>query len=449
MNIRKWLYFTLFRLRGITSGIHYERFWREYQDGIPSDTTSKSLIRLLKHCKQSVPNYREVMNCLDDSFYQNPFEYLQQLPILSRESLRDRLDELKSIDLSQRKWFMNHSGGSTGEPVHFIQDLEFASHAGAITLLFSNLVGHEIGNRNVYLWGSTRDITGGTEPWRARLINNITNTSFINVMRLSPQQMREIVSFINNKRPNLIVAYVGAIYDLARFAEREKLNVIPQSAVITSAGALYPFMREKIEQVFQCKVYNRYGSREVGDVACERPGQDGLWVAPWGNYVEIVDEKGIPVPDGTEGEILVTSLSNYAMPLIRYRIGDRGLLAPCPDSDTGKGGQILQDVTGRISDVIRTKDGNTVSTHYFGALLMSFHKWIGKYQVIQKNFSSLIIKVVKLDEDDHQADINEIRAKTRLAMGDDCEVIFEVVDDIPASSSGKYRYIRSEILEQG
>jgi len=65
-------------------------------------------------------------------------------------------------------------------------------------------------------------------------------------------------------------------------------------AVLTSAGTLYPFMREKIATVFGCEVYNLYGSREVSYIACELPGRQRLWRRPGGNFVEIVDEAGDP-----------------------------------------------------------------------------------------------------------------------------------------------------------
>ncbi len=100
-------------------------------------------------------------------------------------------------------------------------------------------------------------------------------------------------------------------------------------------------MREKIQQVFQCRVYDRYGSREFGDMVCENPNMDGLWVAPWGCYLEVVDTHGQRLPDGVEGEILVTSLTNHAMPLIRYKIGDRGVLTPQAHRNEN-GGQVLR-----------------------------------------------------------------------------------------------------------
>jgi phenylacetate-CoA ligase len=444
INLRKWLYFALVGLRGQALGAYYERLLQEVQNGIPLDTSKKLLIQLLDHCKQSVPYYAEVIRDIGDSFYEDPEEYLRRFPILTKDIIRSRFDELKSTDLPRRKWYFNSSGGSTGEQIRFIQDWEYATRSGAIKLLYSKLAGGEIGEREVRLWGSLRDIIDGGEGWRAQLINKITNTVFLNAFRMTPEQMREFIAILNTTRPKIILAYVDAIYELARFSERTGLAVAPQAAIMTTAGTLYPFMREKIEGVFQCRVLNRYGSREVGDIACERPGYKGLWVAPWGNYIEIVDSAGNRVPDGHDGEILVTSLTNFAMPFVRYRIGDSGVLFPAAGKDRGEYGQVLETVIGRTADIFRARNGILVHPGYFGSLLY-LRDWISRYQVVQKSHSCIVFRIVRSGPDCQQAELDEISAKTRLVMGDDCEIAFEFVDEIAPCSSGKYRYIISEV----
>jgi phenylacetate-CoA ligase len=444
MNLRQAAYFALVGLRGQALGNHYKRILREDQDGIPPDTTKRLLIQLLTHCKQSVPYYAEVIREMGDSFCEDPEGYLRRFPILTKDTIRSHFDELKSNDLVRRKWYLNTTGGSTGEPVQFIQDWEYAARSGAITLLFSKLAGREIGESEVRIWGSLRDITGSTEGLRTQLVNKLTNTTFLSVFRLTPSNMREYIGTLNTTRPNLIVGYAGAMYELAKFAEGEGLEVAPQAAIITSAVTLYPFMRDTIERVFQCRVFNRYGSREVGDIACERPGLEGLWVAPWGNYVEIVDREGNRLPDGTEGEILVTSLTNFAMPLVRYRIGDRGVLSCAKDNDRRWHGQILERFLGRTYDMFINKHGTLVEGGHFMALLY-FRDWISKYQVIQESHSRILFRIVKSDSDHPQAELDEISAKTRFIMNDDCEVAFEFVDEIVPSNSGKHRFIISEI----
>jgi phenylacetate-CoA ligase len=444
MNIRKAVYFALEGVRGYPLRAYYERFLREYHNGIPPDTTKTLLIRLLTHCKQSVPYYAKMMRDLGDSFYDHPEEYLKHMPILTKGIIRDHFDELKSTDLARRNWYLNSGSGSTGEQIQFIQDSEYAARSGAITLLFSKLVGRDIGECEVRLWGSMRDISKGSEGWKARFVNKITNTIFLNVFRMDPDRMRQFILALNTKRPELIIAYADAMYELAKFAEQAGLEVTPQPAIITSAETLHSFMREKIEAVFHCRVFNRYGSREVSTIACERPGCNGLWVPPWGNYVEVVDTAGNRVPDGAEGEILVTSLNNFAMPFVRYRIEDRGVLLPKTDDDHSEPGQILRTIVGRTVDIFKGKDGVLVHPGYFGSLLY-WRDWIAKYQVIQKSHSHVVFRIVRSGSYHQQGELNEITKKTKAVMGNDCEVSFEFVDDIVPSPSGKYRHIISEV----
>jgi phenylacetate-CoA ligase len=440
---RKWLYFAILQVTGHPVGIYYKRYLKELQTGIPVNTTRNLLIRILSHCKQSVPYYAEIIRTMGDGFKDNPEEYLRHFPILTKEIIRSHFEELKSTDLPERSWFYNTSGGSTGEPVRLIQDMAYIGQSGAIKFLFSKLIGKEIGEREIYLWGSTNDIEG-SESWRASLINSITRTSFLSAYNMTPERMCNYIDDLDKENPKCLVGYVEAIYELSKFAEMNDLKVNPQKMIIATAGTLFPDMRGKIEKVFQCRVWNRYGSREVGDIACERPGYDGLWVAPWGSFIEIVDEQGNRVPDGEEGEILVTSLINDAMPLIRYKIGDRGKLSPKGSRDHDSVGQVFATILGRSADTFTTKTGGLVYGGYFRQLLF-FRDWIANYQIIQKSYTSIVFKIVKTDLEPEKKELDDIAAKVRKVMGDDCEATFEFVDEIPSMASGKFRYTISEI----
>jgi len=283
----------------------------------------------------------------------------------------------------------------------------------------------------------------GKPPLKTRLGNWLRNTQTLNAFQMTPERMRDYLVTINRERPRLIVAYAQAIYELAKFAESENIPVVPQHAILTSAGTLYPFMREKIEQIFGCRVFNRYGSREVGLIACERPGYTGLVASPHSNYIEIVDSLGKPVPFGVEGEILVTNLLNEAMPLVRYAIGDRGALAD-PTTSGGNGRQILTKVSGRNVDAFRTVTGGLIDGEYFTHLLY-FRPWLSKFQVIQKTPLHLVYKIVLNATRPPQEDLEEIQQKSRLALGNELRVDFEFPEAIPTSSSGKYRYTISEV----
>ncbi len=443
-SVRKALYYGTHRLIGSSIGQVYEDILKQDQARALQDTPRGLLARMLNHCERHVPYYAELISQRGRPFEQNPESYLAQLPILTKELIRRNFDQLKSDDLPQRRWFYNTSGGSTGEPVRLIQDRAFTDRQMAVQMLSYDWAGRKFGERAVRVWGSERDILQGSVGLKMQTLNRLTNDTWFNAFRMTPQAMHRFVSALNAHPPKLIVAYAQAIYELARFVEREKMTVVPQSAILTSATTLYPFMREKIEAVFQCKVFDRYGSREVGDIACECPSHAGLHVLPWLNYVEVVDEKGNPVPPGVEGNLIVTNLSNYAMPLIRYWIGDRGILSPETNCACGRQGQIMAKVSGRNADAFRTADGTLVYGAYFTHLLY-FKAWVLKFQVIQTSYASIIFKIVKASSDLRPEELDEIAENTRAVLGRDCAVRFEFVDDIPPSPSGKYRYTISEV----
>lgn len=450
MNVRKALYFGYKRATGSSFPRIYQELAKQDRAGVDPGTSKRLLVGLLAHCREAVPYYAKLMRETGDGFEDDPQAYLARLPILTKEIVRAHFEQLKSRDLDQRKWFVNTSGGSTGVPARLIQDREFGDRSNSLQQFYSTWAGAQLGDPIVYVWGSERDIQrdalGGDLGERVKrlIANSLLRQTYLNAFKMTPQKSREFIDILNTHPPRLIIAYVDTMYELARFAAREKITIRPQPAIITSAGTLTPYMRETIEGVFHCKVFDRYGSREVSDIAGECASHRGLHVFPWGCYVEVVDDAGKPVPAGTEGNILVTSLSNYAMPLVRYQIGDQGVLAPETTCSCGRRGQILARISGRNDDIFMKSDGTQIEGGYFGVLLYS-RSWVLQCQVVQKSYTSILYKIKRAEQGCEPEELSDIIRKTRMVMGDECQVDFEFVEDIPKSPSGKFRYILSEV----
>ena len=194
---------------------------------------------------------------------------LGRLPVMTKDIIRRDFERLKSDDLSSRQWYYNTSGGSTGEPIRLVQDRDYNTHGIALAWLAYRCMGYEYGDRKVWIWGSERDILQGSMGLRAKVGRWLENCRTLNAFRMTPEDMRRFLKTMDERPARLIIAYAQALYDLAQFAEAESIRVRPQSAATTSAGTLYPYMRKTIQRVFQCPVYNFYGSREVGLVATE------------------------------------------------------------------------------------------------------------------------------------------------------------------------------------
>jgi phenylacetate-CoA ligase len=444
MNWRNPVYFSYASLRGYRFPALLAQFRDEHERDAHGEIATSGLRRLLRHSRENVPYYARLLKgtSIKQSDDEDPRDSLRRLPILTKAMIRDNFADLQSTDCSRRKCFANTSGGSTGEPVRLIQDADYRDHSSALSYLCTDMLGCDPGQPVVRLWGNERELEG-TKSRKARFFNWLTNTVWLNAFRMSPDRMRNFIQTLNQQRPRLVVAYAQAIYELARFAEQEGLVVERQRAVLTSAGTLYPFMREKISRVFGCEVYNLYGSREVSDIAWERPGMSGLWVAPWGNFVEILDDNAQPVEPGAEGNIVVTCLMNHAMPLIRYWIGDRGALLSDPRGEKA-GAQVLKHVSGRNVDVFRTRDHTLIDGEYFTHLLY-FRPWVWKFQVVQKSPEDVLFKIVSNNGQPARSELDEIAASSRLVMGADCRINFEFLKELPPHPSGKFRYTISEV----
>lgn len=457
MHIRAGTYRLLLSLRGRSKQQSLFENLRQRERASPTEIEQMQeqlLSQLLHHAYSQVPYYRRVIDELGGIEFLSetkPAMVLNKLPLLTKGTIRENWQDLKSLDLMQRKWYYNTSGGSTGEPVKLIQDQRYFLHAQSVKILFDSWTGHSMCMPKVCLWGSERDLLVGKESARTRVMRCLRNEFWLNAFRMTEHDMIEHVQTINRVRPVQILAYVDCIYELSRFIERERLNIYSPKSIMTSAGTLYPHMRETIERVFKAKVFNRYGSREVGDIACECEVHRGLHVSPLTHYVEILREDGTPTMPGEFGEVVVTSLVNYSMPLIRYRIGDVAVWAN-EGCSCGKTWPLLKNVMGRTMDVFTKRNGTKIVPEYFihiiGVVLNP--PWLRKFQVIQEDYDHICLMIVPAIDKERarreiETDMPDLMQKVRRVMGEECRLEVEMVDDIPPSPSGKYRYTISKV----
>jgi phenylacetate-CoA ligase len=444
-RLRQGLYFGYQRLNGRSLGTLYRTFRREDRARLATEQLPDTLRAILLHASRSVPLYEEHLRGREGAIEDDPVSVLQSLPVLTKQTIRDEFDRLRSVDAPERGLRIETSGGSTGEPVRLLQDRDFQDRTGAVKLLYSNWTGWELGEPELTIWGSEEEILQAQGSRRARASNLLLRRRAVNAFRMSEDSMRRCLEELNRDPPRLIVAYVQSLDDLAGFAEEEGIEVASQRAIISTAGTLQRHMRDRIERVFGCRPFDRYGSREVGDIAGECGHHRGLHVFPWTNFVEIIDEDDRPAEPGSEGRILVTSLANHAMPLLRYEIGDLGMSFPAGESPCpcGRLGQRLAGLLGRTVDTFKAPDGSLINGEYFTHLLY-FKDFVGRFQVVQLSTSRVVYRIVATRPAPPE-DLSEIVEGTRAVMGAGCEVEFEFLEEIPPSASGKYRYTISEL----
>lgn len=412
------------------------------------ETQKQLLFELLQYAIECVPYYRDLGFCKTDFRRDSIFEDIKKIPILTKDIIRKEGNRMYP-DVKLNDWIYNSiSGGTTGEPVSFRHSGYFNDVEQAGKLLFDDWAGRSIGESQIRLWGSERDIVSGKKDWMNKIYRFLRNENFINTFRLDNNRIEEIIGIINKEKPKMILCYVQSITEIAKYVIDHDLNVYSPNAIMTSAGTLTPDIIKLIKKAFHCKVLNRYGSREMGDMACSCGESEQLHINLFTCYLEVVDEQGFSVANEIEGEVLTTLLTDYSMPIIRYAIGDRGALSN-DVCQCGRGLPMLKNITGRIIDFFINENGEKVYGDYFTHL---FYPCINvkQFQVIQDKINEIKVKLVFISKEEGLKDqefYQYYEKNIKSVMGEKTNVVFEVEDDIPLSSSGKRIYTICNIKE--
>lgn len=399
------------------------------------------LFNVLSYAVQKIPYYSEFAvreNIVVSR--ENILEDIKKFPVMSKSIFKSEFNKLHHLT-DDSGWFYNYSGGSTGEPVKLIHDKGYDEHSSAVTKLHYEWADYYYGDTMVLLWGSQNEVLKEKEKLSHVIAEWIRSIYFLDCFSMSEEIMQKYVKFINQKKPKLILAYAQAINEFSKFIMKNNIKIQSPKAVMTSAGILYPEFRKNIEEVFKCPVYNRYGSREIGGAACECEKHNGLHISIFTHYLEILNDKLQPCKEGELGEIYVTSLVNYSMPLIRYKIGDMAVYTERKCS-CGRGLPLLDSIVGRDTDVFKTRDGKIIDGIFFLHFIGIVHNngAISKFQLIQKSYDLIEIKVIIKNHELFVKAKKDIEGSFKKVMGNNCEIVWQEVEKINPLPSGKYRY---------
>ena len=450
LNWRKSLIGLALRLRG-EPAFRYLRFLRFVESFSLEELLrlqNEKVIGLIRHAYKNVPYYKEVLSKAGVVKGETiDLDRFGRIPILTKQTVIREGATLYSSDHVIRNSFRNTTGGSTGEPVGFLQDKEYEARSFATRFLFDQWGGKDVGEREILLWGSERDVLGGSDKLSTRLRRWGFNTLVLNSFLMTDEKMGQYVERWNNLRPKQVWAYTSSILELARYIKRRSVLIHSPASIICAAETLTEDVRQIIEETFQCPALNQYGSREAGAIACECLKKEGLHVFVLDNKVEILNDNLEPCGAGQMGKIYITTLNNYSMPLIRYDIGDMAVVAENKKCSCGRSWPLIANVIGRHIEAFRTRDGRVVPGQFFIHFVGVVYNegYIKRFQVIQKDYDKILVRVVINDEAKFNSRKQDIVESIRKVMGEGCKVDFEYVDDIPPAKSGKYLYTLSEV----
>lgn len=434
-------------------------YMREFEEilswprGRIEDLQCRRLAALVRHAYGTTPFYRARLDRAGVRVgeIKDPTD-LGRIPPLTKDEIRAHRDALRSRRYPAGGLFRSATGGSTATPITIYQDVDSVLRRVAHTHVFNRWYGLDIGHRVALLWGAAQDLTA-VDTMKDKVKERfIFRRLVMPCARLDEEILESYVRRLLEFRPRVLRGYTNSLYALARYVVATGREV-PVAAVVSAAEPLYPFQRPVIEEAFQAPLFEQYGSREAGLMATECDAHRGLHVDATSIIIEIVKREearsrggGLPVsgeaPSG-EGEILVTDLFNYGMPLIRYAIGDVGRW----DGNgcrCGSGLPLLGEVAGRVTDSILTPDGALVSGAALTVYLVADRPGFKQLQVVQERLDSVKVRIVPSNRYE-DADLDFLRAQLRRFLGESMEVDYEFVSEIPRERSGKYRYVISRL----
>ncbi len=397
--------------------------------------------RLMKHIYHNCAYYREIFRDIGATPSDiETVEDLRKFPILTKEKIRENINTILAENIPPRNRMKSATGGSTGMPLVFFRDLRCRDLKVAMQMNFLRWYGFQPGDTQLFFWGASQDYDHST-TLKSRLVRSFaTRRWFVTSDDLRDENFEKILKKLTRLKPQLVSAFPNILYAFAQKVEANGARIKFPKIMVT-AEQIFEHQRQLIERTFSAEIFEQYGSREFGSIASECGRHTGMHYFAPGVVLETVDSEGNPSGNKL-GSLLVTDLWNYAMPLVRYQIGD---LVRLDHTQCGCGCKLpkIGKVAGRVVDAIIRPDGETIAGQAIIAIIRE-SEVRAQTQIIQKAPDRFVIRYVS-DEMLPENKIRFITSSFVRLFGQLVDIDFERVDVIDRENSGKFRYIKSEV----
>jgi phenylacetate-CoA ligase len=396
---------------------------------------------ILHNAAERVPYYRNHWLSRRKNGDRSSTELLENWQILSKETLRKNPTAFLADNCNPRRMYTEHSSGTTGTPVTLWFSRKTVQAWYAIyEARIRKWNGVSLADRWGILGGQLVTPVSQIKPpfW---VWNQGLNQLYLSSYHISSDTTHDYLAAIKKHALVYLLGYPSALTALAREGIAQGLQPPVLKIIICNAEPLFPEQKKTIETFFNCPVRDTYGMTELVSAASEC-NYGKLHLFPDVGITEVFDlDQNVPVPNGQSGRIICTGLLNPDMPLIRYEVGDTGILSKINNCACGRSLPILDDVEGRLDDLIVTRDGRKIGR--MDPVFKSDLR-IKEAQLIQESFEQIRVKVIPAEGFDER-EINEIRKGVQERIGSDIIVIVEQVEKIERSKNGKFRATISKI----
>lgn len=396
---------------------------------------------IISHSARNVPYYQRLFQSLG----MHPEEIrtqadLAHLPLLQKRDLREQGHEFLATNAKRFQPRRYQTSGTTGEPLQFYLDRGSNSLEFVYYWRHWSWAGYRLGDRFAELGShfflTRRNLHQKAGHWRPLIRCLLLNSSQISTVRAA-----EMAELIRKRRPLFLKGTASALYFLAFSFREAGIDDIHFKAIFSTGEVLTPLYRSMIEDVFSCVVLDSYGHMER---------TAGISQCPRGSYhvnidygaLELVDRHELDNQERFTAKTVGTSLYNFAMPLIRYDIGDRieGFKRP-PVCPCGRTLPVVAAIHGRNEDVIVTPDGRYVTSMFIVPELVEGMQFV---QFVQSSERHLEVLYVPIDPEGHRQE-EELENYVRKLSGEAMELRLRSVlpEDLVRDRSGKIRAVIS------
>jgi phenylacetate-CoA ligase len=392
---------------------------------------ARRLRALVRHAYERVPCYRRLFDQAglkpDDV---RTLADLARIPLSSRDDLQ-RLPaaEVVARGFDPRELAVHRTSGSSGQPLNIRRTWFEDRLLQASRLQVLRGMGLRVTDRRAAV---VTPRLMGARAWHTRL----GFLPYEEVHCLWPPE--QILSRLREIRPDVLRGYPGTLSWLAGFLTPVDRASIRPRFITTDSETLTSDMRVRISEGFGAPVIDFYDSHEFNLIAWECPAGGSYHVSDLTLIAEVLKD-GRPVEPGEEGELVGTALHSFAMPFIRFRLGDQVTRGEGRCA-CGASNSILQRVVGRVMDRFQLPDGRSIHPYTLINPLLSNAPWLRRYQILQERLDRVRVKLVPLAGQapsvEALAAIHQILAES---LGPGVSVETEVVEEIPAEPSGKFR----------
>lgn len=404
----------------------------------------RKLKSILTHAHRHVPYYQKLFDRI--GFHPGDFrsiDDLSHIPLLSKQEVQQNPGEFRAVNVPDRYFKTVQTGGTTGMPTEFFLDRRYSTLTEMVFLRHMwKKLGYRQRNRCVVLReDEVGNIEEGKKYWKR---NWMTNWLIMSAFHLNADTFqlyyRKIVEF----KPEFILAFPSNIYLLTRFIKEHGLPAFPTlKGVICSSESLFDWQRDYVSDVLGARVFSFYGHSEKCVLAAQCSDLTGYEFYPQYGYAELVNEnEKICTKEDERGEIVATGFHNHVAPLIRYRTGDvavHGGFNGCDHPNWLK----IKNLEGRVQDFLVDRDHVMKTYMHIDRPFWEFREKVNAYQYVQNEPGRLLLKIhprVELSETE-LAEIRKIFHSTYFKF----DLDIRLVDDIPRTAGGKFRYLVQNI----